>query len=85
MMPTISIDYAGAVLEVAADGVLGVEEAPGELLIHNGNRRRLRSVGKAYVASREQLAFQRRPSIQVRRRRSQASNALLEGLKSVVC
>jgi hypothetical protein len=29
------------------DGVLGVEEPAGELLIHNGNRRSLRRVGKA--------------------------------------
>jgi hypothetical protein len=35
---------AGVVLEVAADGVVGAEEAPGELPIHNGNGRGLRSV-----------------------------------------
>jgi hypothetical protein len=41
-------------LEIATDGIVGVEEAPGELLIHNGDGRRLLVVGKAYVASREQ-------------------------------
>ncbi len=34
--------HTGAVLEIASDGVLGVEESPGELLIHNGNSRGLR-------------------------------------------
>ncbi len=48
---------AGAVLEIAADGVVGVEEVPGEQLIHNSNSRGLRSVGKAYIASREQWCF----------------------------
>ena len=51
--------HAGAVLEVAADGVGDVSVSEWKrrrtnLLIHNGNRRRLRGVGEAYIASRQQ-------------------------------
>ena len=46
--------YAVLVFEVAAEGMLGVEELPDELLIYDGNQRRFRSVRKARVATREQ-------------------------------
>ena len=48
---------AGAVLEVAADNLVRVKQAAGELLIHNGHRRRVRFVAKAEVASFEQLSL----------------------------
>ena len=48
---------ARAVLEIAADGVLGMEEAPGKFPIHNRNGRGLGGVAKTYVASGEQWSF----------------------------
>ena len=42
------------VLEVAADGAVGVEELAGEFLIDDGNGRGLGSVGEADVASGEE-------------------------------
>ena len=43
-----------AVFKIASNSTLRVEEPPGELLIHNGNRWGLCSVGKAHIAPREQ-------------------------------
>src|SRR5260370_1141039 len=43
-----------AVFKIASNSVLRVKEPPGELLIHNGNRWGLCSVGKAHIASRDQ-------------------------------
>ncbi len=45
---------AGPVFEIAADHLVRVKKAAGELLIHNRHRRRVRLIGKAEFTSREQ-------------------------------
>ena len=39
------------IFEVAADGLIRMEELSCELTVHNGNRRRLKAVAESYIAT----------------------------------